>query len=392
MAKATAFAILVTVNEVFWRPAKNYGRHAALVDNEQRRCEHAVMMKDGWNQTQMVEVVEFDEEGLKDTAKIITEEMERLNQVMNDSEYNVAGNKIKLNAAQRREAFKAIYYPEGKLKLPKYDAVYGFQRGWSLPDAIALQASITGVKVSDVVTDYKLPVHVVTYKHESERIRVCGLENTMKDTGRVSIMKHWPSLFQLAYDFFAAKPSANMAEINELLAGGIVKNNNDGIKIHSLLTLDHRFPELGIKDKILNAGTDKDGKDIGQEFAASLDRTRVWKLVQWLSEEKAQKDCAKGEAYCTGKATTQDDVAVYLADPSADKEVAVVPASKALIHTNMNTTPCMFEKYVEYAIATNRMELLTKLRTPALSIEMLRTLNDLAVKIGIATEKGELIK
>lgn len=390
MAKALVLSILVSLNEVFWDPTKNYGRHTALVDNEQGRCEHAVMLMDGWDPNQPIEVSEFDEAGLKRVETIITAEMAALEGLQSDSKYPTLGAETKLNMAQRREAYKALYFPDGKIKLPKYDATFAFQRGKALPDTIALIVAATGKKVTDVVKGYNLPVRVVQYANEAERVKACGLENTRKDTGRKSIMKHWPSLFQLAYDYFVAKPSASMAEINELLAGGVVKNNNDGIKVHSLLSLDHRFPELGIKDKVLNAGMDKDGKDLGQEWTATLDRTRVWKMVQWLDKEKAAKDKAAGVDYADE--TTQDTVAQYLASPNADKDEKIVPASKALINTNMNLTPNLIEKYILFAVATGKMELLAKFRTPTLSIEKLAAMNALAVELGIANTKGELVK
>lgn len=387
MAKQ-ALAILVALSDVIWRPVKNFGRHAALVDNEQLRCEHAVLMEGGWDPNQPIEVSELDEEGLKDAERIIREQKAALDTVVNDSEYPTTP-KSKLNAAQRREGFNAIYFPDGKLKLPKYDATFAFQRGGCLPDTIALKIA-GGIKAADVVANYNLPVRIVKYANEAERIKACGLENTRKDTGRVSIMKHWPSLFQLAYDYFSAKPSANMSEITELLAGGVVKDNNDGIKVHSLLILDHRFPEAGIKDKILNAGFGPKGEDLGDIFASSLDRTRVWKMVQWLDAERAKKDSAQGVDYCTGKATTQDDVVSYLANPSEGKGTKVVMASKALVHTNMNSTPNMLEKYVLKAIATGNLAMLTKLRVPAITIEMLKECNALALKLGLVDEKGEL--
>lgn len=396
MAKnINAVAILVNVSDVFWLPRKNYGRHSSLADNEQRRCEHAVMMHKRWDMNQTVEACEFTKEGLEEVELYITTEMAELEKVINDSEYKLPDDgmtkTIKLNAALRREAYRAIYFPGGKLKLPKYDATFAFQRGGSLPDAIALESFISGVKVTEVAKSYNIPVRVVEYASEAERVRACGLENTGKDTGRVSIMKHWPSLFQLAYDFFVAKAGAvSMAEINELLAGGVVKANNDGIKIHSLLTLDSRFPEAGIKDRIL-AGITKDAKgvetDEGQKFGESMDRTRVWKMVQYLDQKKVESDIANAKVDSTYSIlTTLDVVKAYIANPYADKETTVKPVTAKQIDSHRKMTQSPFVRYILYALTFDRMDLLAHLYTPVISLEVKAEFEALAEKIGIAKD------
>ncbi len=385
MAKNIVLAILVGVGDMLWRPAKNTGRHQALADDEKKRCAHAFMMTDGWDVNQPIECSEFDEEGLKDAAAIITAGMEALENIREDSVYPTTPN-TKLTIAQRREAYRAVWFPDGKLRLPKYDATFGFQRGLSLTDAIALKSAITGEKVKDVANGYKLPARIVKYESEADRILACNLENTRKDTGRTSVVKHWPTLFQMAYDYYVARAgNVTMAEINEMLAGGKVQNNNDGIKVHSLLVLDHRFPEAGIKDKLLSAGVDKDGKDLGQEFGESMDRTRVWKMVQYLDAKKVQSDIANPKIDSTySKDTTLEVVSEYLADPHADDEVKVKPATAKLIATNVLQSPSLIVKYVLKAVALNRMDLLSAFYMPSITAETKQSLDSMAEHLGIA--------
>lgn len=393
MAKTKHLSLLVTVNTVGWLPELNYGRHKNLVDNEQRRCEHAVMMSSTlrWDANQTIEVQEASAEFVAKFKTYVEATLTQMESQTETSKYPKTSStpELTLNMAQRREAFKAMWYPDGKFQAPKYDATFAYQRGGSLPDAIALIIA-DGVKAKDAIEGYLLPIRVVEYANLAERIIACGRENTGKDTGRVSIMKHWPSLFQLAYDLFTAKAgNISQSEVNQLLAGGVVKNNNDGIKVHSLLVLNQRFPELGIADKIMNSGVNADGKDLGQEFAASLDRTRVWKMAQYLDDKKVASDATEGVDYAV--ATTASVVSEYLANPNAGNGEKVSMASKALVNTNMNTTPNMIEKYILRAIAINKLEDLAKIRHPALSVEALTSLNEWATKAGIAKKnsKGE---
>lgn len=413
--KHDVVTIWVPANEVYWLPRLNFGRHNSLVDNTAKQNEHAVLIsslgKDAlpgtyWASKEAIPVCLLqDADGALDYIGTVTEVSEAilalkgaLSGTHPEDTFPTVPTPTKLNDAQLREGFNALFFPNGELHIPKYEGIACFQRGMSVYKAVALLIA-SGMKPEEAVSKMRLPVEVTVLRDKAHRISICGFENTMKDTGRTSIMNHWPSLFKLGKGLFDAKGgTATQSAINTLINGGVVKDSNKGIKVHSLLLLDQRFPNLGISSKILDAGVDKDGVDLGQKFAESIDRTTIWKYAQWLDSAKFQTDLTTGNDQATIRAaagfqgsTGEEEVADYLADPASFKDVAVQMASKAVVNTRMTGTPNLVEKYILNAVATGRMERLSKLNAPAMHVEDLTKMNAWAFQLGLVDEKGSIV-
>lgn len=407
MAKQNVNSIIVAPHEVYWLPENNFGRHISQVDNNAERNEKGcILASKKWDKNKVIEVVPFTKEKLVEVEARILAGLTALEGAHPDETYPTCGKT--LSDAQEIAGYRALWFPNGKIRLPKYEGVFAFQRGtYGIYKAISLLISdikdkVTAEKMEACVDELALPVRVMEYKNQAERIAACVLENTRMDTGRKSIEKNWPSLFQIAKDYYDASGGvATQSDINELLAGGTVKDNNDGIKVHSLLVLDCRFPSLGIADLLLKGKDilDKNGKVIGNEgldFGNKMDRTVVWKFAQWLSEKKVNEDKTKRDA---GKGnwdklppiaiTTEKAVAEYLADPkmfSGAPKVSPVPESTR--QSKQDTTANMFAKFVFWVMAdVERLPYLTKLEDK----ETLLECNALAEKMGLAKD-GQIVK
>lgn len=400
--KPEAVTVWAQPNDIFWFPEMNFGRHEALVDDTKKQNRHAVIISNApmyWMSKEAVPVIIMDE-ATREKAKVAIEALRTsLAGAHPEEEFPTVPTAKKLSDSQLREGFNALYYPNGELHLPKYDGIACFQRGTSLFKAVARLIS-EGKSPEEAVKLMRIPVEIHQLKNHAERVILCGLENTSKDLERTSIMGHWPSLFKLGKSLFdATAGTCTMAEINRIINGGVVKNSNSGIMINSLLKLNQRFPEVGISDKIEKAGTGPKGEDFGQKFVSGLDRTQVWKFAQWLDGAAFQEQLANGDKYAVKRAKTggtgmtkKEELVDYLANPSAYKDDEKDKmAEKSVVDARLLQTPNLIEKYILDAVATNRMERLSRLNVPGISIESLTSMNEFAKKLGLVDENGVVV-
>lgn len=388
---------LVPCNKVWWSPSHNYGRHVSKIDTEAESALRAVNLYEvGWDTTKVVAVVELSDEDKVRVETEIRAHLATLEASLVDYEYPERGKGYKLTHAQFTSAFRSKWFTEeGEFRGCDYEGVFAFQRARTIIPIIAMKIQ-DGMSPKDAIASFKIPIIVEKYATLADRIKRCSDENNRQDTNRNSIVKNWPSQFKIAKDYTDAGGDMKQSTINRLVAGGVVKDNNDGIKIHSLLVLHTRFPRLGIADKLLNAGTriEKIDKreiihDLGQEFGESIDRTRIWKLAQWLDVEAVARDMKLDKDFggLVCQQTTEKIVLDYISNPESYKAAPQAGmAPKSTVKAFVTNTPFLFAKYIGRNIHDNTMDKLGKITH--LPMEVLDELNALCVKYGFTDING----
>ncbi len=306
-------------------PESNSARHATMEDDP---VEKAVLSTElfirGYDSAQPLEVVLLTDERKKRAVEIL-EETRKSFQILGSEgkfEFQIPKvesaekvERIKMTGNDMLAAFNATYTDakSGKLIVPKYDAVFAFQRGAAIVGANALRL-LKKQPLLDVI-----PIHVMDYT-PAQRVEACGRENIKKHAGEKQVVNHGPSLIKLCVDY----REANGGKITESkvcdLISPDVRKVGMAQKIYAILALDGRNPTLGIVNRILNGGFVKVGNrevDVGQEYFGSLDRDTVRKL-----------EIGSRDGYSGSEPKTVANITEFFANPTGNKEEIVRPLNK----------------------------------------------------------------
>lgn len=154
---------------------------------------------------------------------------------------------------------KDVWFPKGKPAEVKYIANECYRRSRGIRGVLTKRAILADYK--DYDTSYRVPVVVVTFANETEKLNSHMRENLGKDDGR--------SLLSEAEIFFFAK---RLIELNpgkakeaDLVKAGVKRGQ--AIKCFALAAFDRKYPELGLANRIL-LGTKPKGKDEAFVYSA----------------------------------------------------------------------------------------------------------------------------
>jgi hypothetical protein len=317
--------ILVNVFEVFWFPEKNYGREKSLMDTPEQSREHSSLMAKGWWLTEAIPAVKISHEDKERAVTLLEALWKILKESTVPTPFIYEGKEIEVSPSEMLRAFEENFTNgKGKVHAPKFDGVAKFQRGGSLLGALALRVKL-GIK-----DPYMLPVHEVTYENEYERASACIMENTGKLAGARLIDTHWPSLYKagkvLATTSKAAGTPAKEIDIIRVISGGGKEKRGTGQKVYYMVTLDARFPKLGITERM--------NGDKGQEWGRSLDRNRLQKLEMDSRQDKV----------------SEEEIEKYLANPQAGKGGGPIVAKKSIVEEFYKNSPNKLTKYIMDAL------------------------------------------
>jgi hypothetical protein len=343
MAKNTMHFVMESISNVVWLPWNNYARHDAKIDSEEARRNIGVALaNEGWLTKYSVEVVPLSEEGKAAAVEYLQNQYKILESLTEEAPFKDAGKTTKVSAGILLKAFKMRWMKDGKVKAPKYEAVFGFQRGSSIDLGNAYLLATNREMLTEI------PVHIVEYKNDADRIRSCIEENFSKDALLNDVTNHWPSIIKSAKALYdATGKAATEADITRALSGGDQNLVGRGQKAHKILVLDSRFPQLNLVAKIVNAPTTvENGRtvDKGQEYGASLDRAKLIALEGGTRSTPTNPD----------KPVTQADVEAYFADPAGMKGEAKRPMTWKALARIAENHPNMFVRYVLQACQNDK--------------------------------------
>lgn len=309
--------VMVAVSSIVSFAEKNYGRHMNLVDNAKDKLVRAVILAEyGWDIREVVKIVALNSDAEKEHAKEVREaQWQALAAQVLDTTFALTNEKLKLNAAQVQQGYKATYFNEGgkTIKVPKYDNVYAFQRLEALPLANAILLK----QGKPLITE--IPCYIVEYANEFERMEDCAAENIRKNLGvKDPNMFHWPTLLKIASEYHRANPGAGRSDIQRLIAPAGTKGaTRKSQKIWPILVLDSRFPALKIVDSILSMPINDKGVDTGNEKLKAIDEDTFLKpLVEGTSPtlDEDNEERASRNAELVDPAT-ENDVAEFFSNP-----------------------------------------------------------------------------
>lgn len=319
--------VMIAVSSIVSFIEKNYGRHMNLVDNSKDKLIRAVILAEyGWDLREVVKIVALGTDEEKEHAKEVREaQWQALAAQVLDTTFNLTTEKLKLNAAQVQQGFKATYFNEGgkTIKAPKFDNVYAFQRLEALPLANAILLAQGKPIISEI------PCYIVEYANEFERMEDCASENIRKNLGvKDPNMFHWPTLLKIASEYHRANAGAGRSDIQRLIApAGTKGGTRKSQKIWPILVLDSRFPALKIVDRILAMPIDDKGVDKGNEYMKALNEDEHLKPLLDGTAPDREDDVEEA---------SEDDVAEYLDNPFTAEKPKAMLSKKVL--KNLLTT------------------------------------------------------
>lgn len=347
----------VKTGAIVWIPENNFGKHENKFDSEKERVEHALMIAHrGWVIDQPIRATPFSKEGIKKAVEYLQTLWAKLCKLTLDTVVpggNTDGTEMKLSPSDVKEGFRATFLMKGDTVLPgdiELDGVFAFQRGSALYLANAILIKRGQKPIAH------LPVNVVTYDNQAERVADCMAENFLKTEGFKDVTNHWPTIMKGIQKYHEAldpkQTPATFAQVLDLISSGAAtKKVGRAQKAHAIYLLDLRFPEAKLIERITNAGIDGKGNDVGQNFAEKLDRKYLSDLERGTRVTVPKDVEAKGE----------DDVMEYLEDPESFNDAKVEPMTIKVFETRANLSQNQMVKYIYKAFSTGDVESLDAL-------------------------------
>lgn len=315
----------ISASFIIAMPKYNAGRHDDFKDTDKERNDLAVSIgENGYSIDQPMKVIELvtDEEKAEAMAELVKQQAfyEGLTPDFIFTPFTPKDGvaPVKYAAPTLREAWNILHVKNGKLIQPTHANVFGYQRCESFPYAIAYLIARYG-KEKAVVFD--VPCNVMHYESQAERILDCIAENVERNIGLKDATLHWPSLYKMGKavleDVYGG--TCNESQIQKVIGS----NPHRGIMVTKLLVLDKRFPNLGISDRILKAGVNTDGVDLGHKFVEQLDRS---KLIALENVTGADPDPVKVAEQNLGNTDEEREASIgdYLAHPDDDKPIKML--------------------------------------------------------------------
>lgn len=308
--------IKVASGDLVGIPQHNFAKHESLFDNETRRNEHAVMLHQGWDTAQEIRVVKVPET-LHATILTFLEAIWKAIQGNTvESSFPIQDGEKRtttLTPAEMREGFAATYMEKGKIVVPQYEIVYGFQRVAALWVSNALRLKL-GLKEL-----LHVPVIVMDYSgDEAQRIQDCIAENFRKTVGfNAKVLGNHQTWVKMCHEYFkAARKNPTLSNVTQLISqGSIPPKVGAGQETFPILALHSRFPNLGILDKALDSTPILDAKN----KPTGLTKGEEWLIAVSAGQDKRKslrdllagtEEGAKGEMLKTPK-----DVEDYFTNP-----------------------------------------------------------------------------
>lgn len=245
MGSVNVHSQMVKVSEVFHHPDFNAARMSGDYGSEKELKKlQELLTVEGWrmNGDGVLEVVAITDDWKKRAVEELTAQWEELKERVSKGD-----NK----ASSLLHVFEMIRTAKGKIIVPKYMGVSGNRRNKVLLNANVARyesekGDLNGLKGDDaVITQY--PVLVREFANEKERVIAQMLENMGKLEG---------------FDKPSEKDMLLCAQV--ILAKGGIQDDvrrafgaSTGQKVFGILTLDNRFKELDLLNRIINT----DAKD-----------------------------------------------------------------------------------------------------------------------------------
>lgn len=258
-------SVVAKFSEMCWILAYNFSREAKsymdVYEDEADKARVALMIADGWDFNCPVTVVEVKSE---EQRALITSQLEDTWKRLKDSvvetpitrtietKDGLKAAEIKIAPAEILRQFEAIWVTNGKLNVKhiKYDPVFAFRRGGVIPLANAIRFRDQLPLLTEI------PVNVVEFENEHERVKMCIEENTHQLKGTRLIDKDWKSLTKAAIAFrdSGIKSGKPVREID-------MKNTFDlphgsGQKLFAIIMLDAKYPALKLSEAVIAGRTD----------------------------------------------------------------------------------------------------------------------------------------
>lgn len=300
------------VSQVCWLDDHNDGRDASENCTEAELNALAVVIHTGWSELYPVVFLKLTPERHKLAMTQLNKRWEAVKNAKpeetNAREFTlVDGKKLKDSVTENKVTFESHYVKNGKLVEPEFEGNMAFQRGKALFGALflRLKQGITG--------KYTIPGIIKEYDSEYERSWDCFYENMSKEAGlkKVGIASMLKGVIRLREAMLAEKGTfKEMDCIKAVSAGRATKLNGTGKKLYAVITLDARFPELGLVKKLQ--------AENGQELWTSLNADKMPAL-----ERATRKIVPEGN-----DPKTEADVAAYIAKPKDDDQKAKPTATK----------------------------------------------------------------
>jgi hypothetical protein len=280
MANAITAAKLVNilVSLIARRRVDNVSRFGDHFKDDADRNKLTAALVGGWNPSLGIpRVYELNLDERKSALVEREQERVRLQQATGEQKVMVNGKMITITASDFLRDWDELYTKGGKIIAPMYGLVCTNRRNEILPAVNAIHRKL-GI---ELIT--QLPCDVRIYASEIERHVETMLENTQHNTGTKQL---------------TAADKANASRI--LFQGGATDSDmrrvfgaGEGQKRFAICSLDKRFPELKMVDKIID-GSIVDSQLNKEELRKLLSTNASQVLVKaYLDDPKAGKDANK---------------------------------------------------------------------------------------------------
>lgn len=330
---------------------KNYARNGPLfAEGDKEENSLSVNLHRGWWKTQPISSVEMTKEEIAAALIVRQAQWDKLQTSEIEREFDLGDKKVTVVPAEMLQAFESVYVDKNnKLIAPKYSAVFGFRRGSALLGAVALRRKLKMGDFNEIpldtdsngrVTEKGLPINVEHFASEYDRVETCLLENFGKTQGLSDVSSDWPTIIKGSLELQEFHRTAKGSPIKEADLVRVIGTKGSGEKAFSILLLNTKYPTLKIAENIMNNKTPGSG----------LDRMELSKLRR-------------------NDKTTQDDVAVYLADPKKAKKLAIKAIPAAKLEAFEKETPCRVLREILKAIKTGDTQTLFALYSYAVKID-----------------------
>lgn len=232
MAGVNVHSQMVKVSEVFHHPEFNVARLSGDYGSEKELAKlQALLVSEGWrmNGDGVLEVVAITDEWKNRAVADLTAQWEKLKE---------SASKAEKDANDILHVFETVRVAKGKIIVPKYMGVSGNRRNKVLLNANVARYLASGDDA--IITQY--PVLIRDFANEKERVIAQMLENMGKLEG---------------FDKPSEKDMLLCAQVI-LHKGGIQDDirrafgATTGQKVYGILTLNTRFPEVKLLDRIIN--------------------------------------------------------------------------------------------------------------------------------------------
>jgi hypothetical protein len=275
MASANSHAQMVKVSDVFHHPEFNVARLSGdSVTDSKRKELTGALIREGWrmNGDGVLEVVKISKEWLEKAVSELTKTWEELK-----AKAEKDGNEL-----PRLHCFEANRVNKNKIIAPKFMGVSGNCR-----NAVLLDANIARYTAKPeslpLITEY--PVIVREFENERERAIAQMLENM----GKLEGFSKPSEKDQLKCAQFILAQGGTQSDLRRAFT------DTTGQKLYGILTLDKRFPEVKLVERIQRDPADPAFIRYGGIKGSDLPRLVMRSDEKALAEHNRKQETAGNE-------------------------------------------------------------------------------------------------